>query len=60
METITATLTKVLHAYGDLEIKETMRFANVSSAASFRRDMLNKRVGKPCAGSAYTITAVEW
>jgi hypothetical protein len=57
---MTATLTKVLHAYGNLEVQETMRFANMSSAARFRRDMLNKRVGRPCAGSAYTIIAVEW
>jgi hypothetical protein len=57
---MTATLTKVLHAYDGLVIQETMRFANVSSAARFRRDMLNKRVGRPCAGSAYTIIAVEW
>lgn len=57
---MTATLTKVLHAYGNLEVQETMRFANVSSAARFRRDMLNKCVGRPYAGSAYTIIAVEW
>jgi hypothetical protein len=60
METITATLTKVLHAYGDLEIQETMRFANASSASRYRSDMLNKRIGKPCCGSAYTVTAVEF
>jgi len=60
MKAITATLTKVLHAYDDLEIQETMRFANASSASHYRRDMLNKRIGKPCCGSAYTVTAVEF
>ena len=60
MSQITATLTKVLHAYGDLEIQETMRFANVESATRYALDMLHKRVNKPCCGTAYTVTAVEF
>jgi isopentenyl diphosphate isomerase/L-lactate dehydrogenase-like FMN-dependent dehydrogenase len=60
MKAITATLTKVLHAYGDLEIQETMRFPDTKHAMEFSLTMLGKRVSRPVAGSAYTITAVEF
>jgi hypothetical protein len=53
---VTAKLTKVLHRYGDLQISETMRFATLASAESFRKDMLNKRV-KGLSGTSYTITS---
>jgi hypothetical protein len=53
---ITATLTKVLHTYGDVLHTETMRFANRESTCRFRDDMLNKRT-KGFAGTEYTITA---
>jgi hypothetical protein len=56
---ITATLTKVLHRYGDIQVQETMRFANRAAAESFRTDMLNKRV-KGFSGTSYTITAVTF
>lgn len=59
MKAITATLTKVLHAYGDLKIQETMRFANVESATGYALDMLHKRVKSYC-GTDYTVTAVEF
>lgn len=52
--TVVATLTKVLHSYGDLQVKETMRFANRESAEGYAADMLQKRV-KPYCGSSYTI-----
>lgn len=51
---VTANLTKVLHSYGDLEVQETMRFANQRSAEAFHADMLNKRV-KGLSGTSYTI-----
>jgi hypothetical protein len=57
---VTATLTKVLHCYGGLEIQESMRFANLASAKAFKRDVLNRRVSNPMAGSPYTITAVSF
>ena len=53
---ITATLTKVLHRYGDIQVQETMRFANRAAAENFRNDMLNERV-KGSFGTPYTITA---
>jgi hypothetical protein len=56
---VTATLTKVLHRYGDVEVQETMRFADRNSAEDFRLDMLNVRV-KGFTGSPYTITAVTF
>lgn len=56
---VTATLTKVLHRYEDVEVQETMRFANRSAAESYRADMLNVRV-KGFTGTPYTITAVTF
>lgn len=57
---VVATLTKVLHRYGDLEIQETMRFPNRESAEYFRNDMVNRKIANPVAGSAYTVTAVSF
>ena len=56
---VTATLTKVLHRYGDIRVQETMRFANRESAEGFRTDMLNKRV-EGFSGTPYTITAITF
>jgi hypothetical protein len=52
---VTATLTKVLHTYGDVLHTETMRFANRESACRFRDDMLNKRT-RGYGGTVYTLT----
>jgi hypothetical protein len=57
---VTATLNKVLHAYGDLKVQETMRFANRTLAEDYRKEMLGKRVSRPVTGSAYTVTAVTF
>lgn len=57
---VTVTLTKVLHNYGNLEVQETMRFANRALAEDYRMEMLGKRVSRPVAGSAYTVTAVSF
>ena len=57
---VTATLTKVLHRYGDLEVQETMRFANRSAAISFQRSMVNVRISNPACGSPYTIIDVSF
>jgi len=59
MEKVTVTLTKTLHSYGDVEITETMRFANMKSALLFSLDMLGKRT-KGYSGTEYTITAVSF
>ena len=60
MNNLTAKLTKVLHAYGDLVIQETMRFPDVQHAKSFAEAMIGNRVAHPVAGSAYTITAINF
>lgn len=57
---VTATLTKVLHRYGNLEVQETMRFANRALAEDYRKEMLGKHVSRPVAGSAYTVVAVSF
>lgn len=57
---VVATLTKVLHRYGDLEVQETMRFPNQEAATVYRNSMVGRRVSRPVAGSAYTVTAVSF
>lgn len=59
MAPVVTTLTKVLHRYGDVEITETMRFANRQSAESFRTDMVGKRI-KTILGGDYTVTSVSF
>lgn len=56
---VTATLTKVLHAYGDLEIQETMRFVDAEYAAHYRDTMVGKRI-RAYGGSGYTVTSVTF
>ena len=54
---VTATLTKVLHGYHDLEIRETMRFVDLTHAAEYRNTVLGKRI-RTYGGSDYTVTSV--
>lgn len=56
---VTATLTKVLHGYHDLEILETMRFVDSTHAAEYLNIMLGKRI-RAYGGTDYTVTAVTF
>lgn len=57
---VVATLTKVLHHYGNLEVQETMRFANRALAEEYRKGMLGKYVRRSVFGPAYTVTDVSF